>query len=82
MRLAVGAERHGGNPTLMPQEADELAGGGVPEPRSLSWHPVRMVLPSGLKATALTWLSCRMGSTDGLASRRVPELRRAVVDCR
>src|SRR6185312_8116959 len=30
--LAVGAERHGGNRTLMLQEAEELACGGVPEP--------------------------------------------------
>ena len=46
----------------------------------LSLLPVRMVLPSGLNATVLTWFSCRMGgprdlpvaASQSCAVRRLP----------
>ena len=39
----------------------------------LSLLPVRMVLPSGLNATAMTSPSCADGRSDGLAGGGVPE---------
>ncbi len=39
---------------------------------------MRMVLPSGLNATALTSPPCGQGRSDGLAGGRVPEPRRLV----
>ena len=78
-RPAVGAERHRGDPTLMLQEADELACGGVPEPRRPCPRiPVRTVLPSGLKASLPHFALVPHRQADGLASGRVPQPRRAV----
>ena len=53
-RLAVGAERHGMDIAECTSGlAEGPAGGGVPQPRRLVSSAVRIVLPSGLNATAV-----------------------------
>ena len=77
--LAVGAERHGTDSTLMLHgRPDGLAGGRVPEPRRLVHAAGEDGLAVGAERHRSDSVLVLHRQADGLAGGRVPEPRRVV----